>query len=435
MRLRTSSLARIRETWTLAVFSAMNSEAPISRFVRALGEQSEHLALALGEAEGVERPRRSRPPHPGRGLAPRRRRARVASPSISPDSQRAPSPRVVSSASAATAPASSRSPAAASASASRHAAWAIGSGQPTASQAAVAAAHAPRVGGAADAGQLGRGRRPPRLDHRPERGGRRVDVGDQRVGALEGGPLGVGVTEVAGPLGGVGLDGQPGHGDACATAEVGLAAVRQRRPRGVDRGSRRVEVARAAFELGRHGAVRAPEVRLGGARAGARGVVEQHADRVVLAAPERELGAHEVPEDARHPAAAPAGVGQEGVGGRPLAEGDEQVGGGEVQPLALAPAPGDLGGGLADDVERLARAPELVQDVGAVVVAPTRGRSGACSGGPGRPPRADRRTPRSSSPRDMSALPSAFSARLAADASPEARISSSVPSTAAIASP
>ena len=55
VRLRTSSLARMRDTCTLAVFSAMKSCAPISRFVAPPATQREHLALARREPERVAR--------------------------------------------------------------------------------------------------------------------------------------------------------------------------------------------------------------------------------------------------------------------------------------------------------------------------------------------------------------------------------------------
>ena len=53
MRDRTSSFTRIRDTWTLAVFSAMYSCRPISRFVAPGGDEGEHLALARREPERV----------------------------------------------------------------------------------------------------------------------------------------------------------------------------------------------------------------------------------------------------------------------------------------------------------------------------------------------------------------------------------------------
>ena len=78
-RLRTSSLARIRDTWTLAVFSAMKSCAPIWRFVAPRGDEREDLALARGEAEGVlggpGSPSPSDAPSPSRRRRSRRRRA------------------------------------------------------------------------------------------------------------------------------------------------------------------------------------------------------------------------------------------------------------------------------------------------------------------------------------------------------------------------
>ena len=46
----TSSLERIRETWTQAVFSAMNSAAPIWRLVAPWATSGEHLALARRSA-------------------------------------------------------------------------------------------------------------------------------------------------------------------------------------------------------------------------------------------------------------------------------------------------------------------------------------------------------------------------------------------------
>jgi Enolase, C-terminal TIM barrel domain len=52
VRLRTSSFARIRETWTLAVFAAMKSAAPISRFVAPRAGHAEHRPLVH------QRPRR-----------------------------------------------------------------------------------------------------------------------------------------------------------------------------------------------------------------------------------------------------------------------------------------------------------------------------------------------------------------------------------------
>ena len=92
VRLRTSSLARIRETWTLAVFSAMKSESPISRFVRPSATRTR-----TWRSRGV------RPNGSSWATAPRRavgRRAAVGedagargrrAPSISPRSQPAPS--------------------------------------------------------------------------------------------------------------------------------------------------------------------------------------------------------------------------------------------------------------------------------------------------------------------------------------------------------
>ena len=43
----------MRETWTLAVFSAMNSCAPISRLVEPLRDQAQDFKLPRREAEGV----------------------------------------------------------------------------------------------------------------------------------------------------------------------------------------------------------------------------------------------------------------------------------------------------------------------------------------------------------------------------------------------
>src|SRR5512132_2506538 len=53
-RERTPSLARMRETWTLAVFSEMKSDAPISRFVWPSGDQGQDRELARGQPEAVD---------------------------------------------------------------------------------------------------------------------------------------------------------------------------------------------------------------------------------------------------------------------------------------------------------------------------------------------------------------------------------------------
>ena len=83
-RLLTSSLARIRETWTLAVFSLMNSSSPIWRFVRPAATRLSTSRSRGGQAErGVRGPARA-----SRSL--RAIRVRRASASISRRSGSAP---------------------------------------------------------------------------------------------------------------------------------------------------------------------------------------------------------------------------------------------------------------------------------------------------------------------------------------------------------
>ena len=89
VRPRTSSLVRIRETCTLAVFSAMNRRSPISRFVAPAATSSSTCSSRGVSPNGVSS-------STGGALsvgcsAPRRLSlARAASPSISPLSQYAP---------------------------------------------------------------------------------------------------------------------------------------------------------------------------------------------------------------------------------------------------------------------------------------------------------------------------------------------------------
>ena len=93
VRLRTSSLERIRDTWTLAVFSAMNRRSPISRLVAP-----ETTSSSTCSSRGV----RSNGSAAGAGssaardsAASRLSRARDASPSISSSNHRDPTSRAI----------------------------------------------------------------------------------------------------------------------------------------------------------------------------------------------------------------------------------------------------------------------------------------------------------------------------------------------------
>ena len=249
VRLRTSSLERMRETWTLAVFSAMNSSAPISRLVAPRASSPR-----TWRSRGV-RPNGSSPAPSAAGSSPSaaasstRSRARAARPSSS-----------------ATSPAD----------ASRRA---RGEGRLEARGRGLAVAGGDVRLGLAPAGD-GRGVGAPELVPRGGRRGpaRRIarlrragDLGvdgrqmraldgplalaggrhaqPQALQARPGGGVLVRVAEVAGAQGRVGLHGRAGGGHAGRPPQV-LAAELDAVERVLDGRAGRREVARPALELG-----------------------------------------------------------------------------------------------------------------------------------------------------------------------------------------
>ena len=289
MRLRTSSLDRIRETCTLAVFSAMNSCAPISRLVAPPGEQGEHLQLARGEAEGGLLPV---------GVAPaarpasssRRRRARAASPSTSSrEPARAERAGGLARRRGRRSTVASRSPARRCASASREAGDGGGvralERGPRLGRGGVER----RVGLARGAGRRRRAALAACADGHGQvevlGGGLHARVHHLR--AQRGAALGLRVAEVAGALGGVGLD---AHADAGHLGEplAVLAAELDPVDRLLDDRARGVEVALAALELAAQRAAAGQELRLEREREDPGGLLQQRPGRARVAAAEQQ---------------------------------------------------------------------------------------------------------------------------------------------------
>ena len=247
-----------------AVFSAMKSSAPISRFVAPRGDQREDLALAGREPERVvRRRRRAGPPAASSAPASRRRRARAARPSISPLASRRRVARPSRARRRAARAAASRSPAATCASASRQRAGAAGYGRST---------RVPRVRGARPSA-AGRPRRA-RASPRPRRVARAtpprraaasaagLDAGEEQLGRRSARARAPRRRRGRAPAAAASASTTaPGRGDPGEARDV-LGAELDAVERRVDRRARRVEVAVAALQLGPQRADDADELRL-----------------------------------------------------------------------------------------------------------------------------------------------------------------------------
>ena len=253
------------------------------------------------------------------GRSSSRRRARAASPSTSSASQRAPSRAATAWASRAAATVASRSPARRCASAEREAAIAAGYGRSSALPGLGRGDVERRDGLAGGARRVGgRARGVGGRDRQVEVLGDGLHARVHHLRAHPRAALGLRVAEVAGALGGVGLDADADAGDLREPLAV-LAAELDPVDRLLDDRAGGVEVAVAALELAAQRAAARQILRLEREREDAGGLLEQRPRRARVAAAEQQPGARDVEVGERRTGEA-ATVREVRLGGVPVAE-------------------------------------------------------------------------------------------------------------------